>query len=69
LHWPCKILETVAQNVAASADKRAKAVVAKDSRDDKQNRLLLNEMFPCMPSRSVKEVLEHGFQKGSGRVG
>lgn len=69
MHCPCEIFETVARNAAASADKRAKAVVAKDNRDDKQNRLLLNEMFPRMPSRSLKEVLEHGFQKGSGRVG
>ncbi|KAL2038987.1 hypothetical protein N7G274_008327 [Stereocaulon virgatum] len=69
LHCPCEIFETVAQNAAASADKRAKAVVAKDSRDDKRNRLILNEMFPRMPSRSVKEVLDHGFQKGSRRVG
>ncbi|KAL2056490.1 hypothetical protein ABVK25_003514 [Lepraria finkii] len=56
-------------NAAISAKKRAKIVAAKDSRDDKQNRYLLMEMFPRMPAKSMQELLEHGFQKGSGRVG
>ena len=69
LHCPYNVFETVTQNAAVSAEKRAKIVAAKDSRDDKQNRHLLMEMFPRMPAKSMQELLEHGFQKGSGRVG
>ena len=42
---------------------------AKDLRDDKKNRDAIRRLFPCMPIDSAETILEHGFQKGSGRVG
>ena len=69
MQCPYDIFKVVTENAAASADKRAKLVAAKDSRDDKQNLRSLTELFPNMPAKSMQELLEHGFKKGSGRVG
>ncbi len=51
------------------AEKRQKAVAAKDSRDHKQAHKLLLDFFPNIPETNCSEILQHGFQKGSGRVG
>ena len=50
-------------------DKRQRAVAAKDSRDHEQAHRLLLKFFPNIPEGACTEILEHGFQKGSGRVG
>lgn len=44
-------------------------MAAKDSRDHEQAHKLLLEFFPNIPKGACTEILEHGFQKGSGRVG
>ena len=49
--------------------KRQRAVAAKDSRDHGQAHAMLLTFFPSIPDDACKEILEHGFQKGSGRVG
>ena len=55
--------------LSQSEEKRQKAVAAKDSRDHEQAHKLLHRYFPNMPEDARLEILEHGFQKGSGRVG
>lgn len=50
-------------------EERHKAVAAKDSRDHVRAHKLLLTFFPRMPEGACSEILEHGFQKGSGRVG
>ena len=50
-------------------EKRQKAVAAKDSRDHKRAHRLLLDFFPNIPETDCSEILQHGFQKGSGRVG
>ena len=50
-------------------EKRQRAVAAKDSRDHKRAHELLLTFFPNIPDGACSEILEHGFQKGSGRVG
>ena len=44
-------------------------MAVKDSRDHKQAHGSLLQYFPHMPEAACLEILEHGFQKGSGRVG
>ena len=44
-------------------------MASKDNRDYQQNFQLLKDMFPSMPSKTSREILAHGFLKGSGRVG
>ena len=44
-------------------------MAAKDRLEYRKNRQLLEAMFPSMPPEALEEVLEHGFEKGSGRVG
>ena len=69
MHCPQNVFDTVTQNAAATAEKRAQTVATKDNRDYQQNLELLKEMFPRMPAKTMEEILAHGFQKGSGRVG
>lgn len=69
MHCPQDVFDIVTQNAAATAKKRAQTVATKDSRDYQQNLQSLNEMFPRMPTKTSGEILAHGFQKGSGRVG
>ena len=61
--------EEVNADAVASAPGRRDAVQAKDLRDYKKNRAAIRRLFPCMPIDSAETILEHGFQKGSGRVG
>lgn len=42
---------------------------AKDSRDIEKARNAILRLFPQIPLASCQTVLDHGFQKGSGRVG
>ena len=69
MHCPQDVFDIVTQNAAATAEKRAQTVATKDKRDYRQNLDLLREMFPRMPPKTMEEILAHGFQKGSGRVG
>ena len=69
MHCPQDVFNIVTQNAAATAEKRAQTVATKDNRDYRQNLQLLREMFPRMPAKTMEEILAHGFQKGSGRVG
>ncbi|MCJ1434170.1 hypothetical protein MMC27_003537 [Xylographa pallens] len=66
---PVKVFEVVNADAVASAPGRRDAVQAKDLRDDKKSRAAIRRLFPCMPIDSAETILEHGFQKGSGRVG
>ena len=69
MHCPQDIFDIVSQSAAATAEKRAQTVATKDNRDYRRNDQLLRELFPRMPAKTREEILEHGFQKGSGRVG
>ena len=64
-----KVFEEVNADAVASAPGRREAVQAKDLRDNKKSRAAIRRLFPRMPVDSVEAILEHGFQKGSGRVG
>ena len=44
-------------------------MATKDNRDYQQNFQLLKDQFPRMPTKTSREILAHGFLKGSGRVG
>lgn len=69
LHCPAEIYEAVRDDAAATAEKRERAVALKDHRDQEQAKALLLQFFPQIPQNSLNTVLEHGFLKGSGRVG
>lgn len=69
IHCFQPIVEAVKEDAAATEEKRRRAVAAKDSRDHEQAHKLLLGFFPNIPEGACKEILEHGFQKGSGRVG
>lgn len=69
LRCPTRVFDEVNADAAASAPGRREAVLAKDLRDDKNTRAALCRVFPRMPIETAEIVLEHGFQKGSGRVG
>ena len=64
-----QIFEAVETDAAATAERREKAVAAKDDRDHAKNRALLFTYFPQAPKAAADEILGHGFLKGSGRVG
>ena len=57
------------EDASLSAEKRAKAVAANDRRDLEQSRQLLLDKYPNIPQHALQEILDHGFEKGSGRVG
>ena len=44
-------------------------MTAKDSLDHEQAHAMLLTLFPNIPDDACKEILEHGFQKGLGRLG
>ncbi|KAI9817543.1 MAG: hypothetical protein M1827_001154 [Pycnora praestabilis] len=69
LHVPSEILAQVISNAAATAEGRKKAVAHKDDRDMAKARSVLFRLYPHIPEKDVKEILNHGFLKGSGRVG
>ncbi|KAF3398390.1 hypothetical protein F1880_006447 [Penicillium rolfsii] len=48
---------------------RASATKARDTKFHNQGRKLLRDQFPLMPEDVLDVILEHSFQKGSGRVG
>jgi hypothetical protein len=48
---------------------RASATKARDTKFLDHGRELLREQFPLMPEDTLDVILEHAFQKGSGRVG
>lgn len=48
---------------------RQQNVAAKDTRDLERDRRLLLESFPGVPSIDADQIMKHGFEKGSGRVG
>ena len=56
-------------SIFQSEEKRQRAVAAKDSRDHEHAHKLLLGFFPKIPEGDCTQILEHGFQKGSGRVG
>ncbi|MCJ1393341.1 hypothetical protein MMC18_006214 [Xylographa bjoerkii] len=69
LRCPANVFEEVNADAVASAPGRRDAVQTKDLRDDRKSRAAIRRMFPRMPIDSAEAILEHGFQKGSGRVG
>ena len=69
MHCTRDVFDIVTQNAAATAEKRAQTVAIKDNREYQQNLQILRKMFPRMPAKTTEEILAHGFQKGSGRVG
>ena len=64
-----EIHKAVEEHAVASAENRQQAVATKDNRDLALAREQLFLHFPCIPKASAEEILEHGFLKGSGRVG
>lgn len=52
-----------------TAEARAEAVRVRDERSLKRARKVLQTQFPVMPADDLEAVLQHAFQKGSGRVG
>ena len=56
-------------DAAATAEKRAKAVIEKDEAELRRNKALLHEAFPGIPEASAATIMKHSFLKGSGRVG
>ncbi|KAG7005269.1 hypothetical protein G7Y79_00020g047970 [Physcia stellaris] len=69
LDCPESIFKAVTLDAEASAEKRRHAVDVKDQRDREESRALLQRLFPHMPASSMETILNHGFAKGSGRVG
>ena len=69
IHCFEQIVEAVKEDASATGEKRRRAVAAKDSRDHVQAHKFILEFFPNIPEGACTEILEHGFQKGSGRVG
>ena len=66
---PENVLGEVKADAAASAPKRREAVIAKDQKLIADARAALLRLFPRVPLESAERILEHGFLKGSGRVG
>lgn len=48
---------------------RASATRARETKFLDQGRELLRDQFPLMPEDTLDVILEHAFEKGSGRVG
>ncbi|KAF6231807.1 hypothetical protein HO173_010109 [Letharia columbiana] len=69
IHCFQQIVEAVKEDAAGTEEKRQRAVAAKDSRDHEKAHKVLLEFFPNIPEGACTEILGHGFQKGSGRVG
>lgn len=69
LRCPVEVYEVVLRDAASSAVGRRAAVEAKDSRDIEKARDAILRLFPHIPLASCQAVLDHGFQKRSGRVG
>lgn len=59
----------VTKLASQTADKRAAAVLVKDTRDEKKAQRILEQTFPDIPPKCAMTVLQHAFLKGSGRVG
>lgn len=66
---PHHILGAAEAEAEATADARKRKVDMKDARDRTTAQNLLEREFPDMPSKDVRDVLDHAFLKGSGRVG
>ena len=66
---PADIYADVSRKAALTADKRAEAVEARDSRVQSRSRDLLRTEFPSMPDDTLELVLKQAYLKGSGRVG
>ena len=69
IHCHSQVFEAVKLDAVATADRREKAVAAKDSLDYRRNRDAIIQEFPKITEESLTEILGHGFLKGSGRVG
>jgi hypothetical protein len=69
LRCPTEVFEEVEREAASSAFGRRAAVKAKDTRDIEKARNAILRLFPQIPLATCQAVLDHGFQKGSGRVG
>ncbi|MCJ1252054.1 hypothetical protein MMC30_009292 [Trapelia coarctata] len=69
LRCPVEVYEEVQRDAASSVLGRRAAVKAKDTRDIEKARNAILCQFPQIPLASRQAVLDHGFQKGSGRVG
>ncbi|KAJ5682975.1 hypothetical protein N7462_006140 [Penicillium macrosclerotiorum] len=66
---PRNIHADVLAMAAKTADSRATAVQARDTKFMARGREVLREQFPLMPEDTLEVVLSHAFLKGSGRVG
>ena len=63
------MFKQVTANAIATSVKRKDAVFAKDRKHVETARESLVRLFPRIPLDVAEEVLKHGFEKGSGRVG
>ena len=57
------------ENAVATAIQRRDAVLTKDRKHIETARESLVRLFPRIPLDVAEQVLQHGFEKGSGRVG
>ena len=66
---PDWIIAKVTVDAEASAKQRQYAVDVKDKREKDASRALILRLFPHIPASSLNTILDHGFEKGSRRVG
>ena len=66
---PDWIIAKVTMDAEASAKRRQHAVDVKDKREKDASRALILRLFPYIPANSLNTILDHGFEKGSRRVG
>ena len=66
LHCPGEVYSRAISDLAATANKRQKALGQRDSREREQVRTVLTDMYP---REDLEQILTHGFEKGSKRVG
>ena len=59
----------VTVDAEASAKKRQHAIDVKDKREREASRAIILRLFPHIPANSLDTILDHGFEKGSRRVG
>ena len=66
---PDWIFAKVMVDAEASAQKRQHMIQVKDKRERKASQALILRLFPHIPTSSLTKILDHGFEKGSRRVG
>ena len=61
--------ERVITDEAATASTRHDTIATKDGKQRSEAREMMFKMFPRIPDKEAEVILNHGFEKRSGRVG